>query len=82
MPTTARQLRIVRDATELVVRTLSAIAPSDERDVLLQRARDSLRTVEGWSIEKPTIKQREEVMKTVLHLHAAAAKLERRRPPE
>jgi hypothetical protein len=77
MPTTERQLRIIRDAAALVVRGLQALPSSGERDVLLEQARGCLRTVEGWALESPTVKEREAVMRTVLGLHTAAAKLER-----
>jgi hypothetical protein len=79
MATTERQLRVVLDATEIVLRAIEALPPSAEQETLLEEARDSLRIVEDWAVEVPTLKERAAAMKRVLRLHAAATELGRLR---
>lgn len=44
------------------------------------RAESYLREADGWSTSPPTVEERERLMKRVLGLHTAVAKLERQRP--
>jgi hypothetical protein len=77
MPSGSRQMALLRDAVEVVMRRLSVLPPSPEVEELRTRAEDCRRQVEGRKQLAPTAAQREAVMKHVLGLHVALSKLER-----
>jgi hypothetical protein len=64
----------VRDALELVLNGLSAFPPWEGEDIRL-RAEDCLQQLEAWSQGSPSPEDREAMMKCVLGLHIAMAKL-------
>jgi hypothetical protein len=73
----SRRLALARDAIEIVLRRLSVMAPSPEVDGLRHRAEDYLQQAQGWAHTKPTVEDRERLMKRLLALHVDVAKLER-----
>ncbi len=73
----SRRLALARAAIEIVLRRLAAMAPSPEVDELRLRAEDYLQQAQGWAHTKPTVEDRESLMKRVLALHVDVARLER-----
>jgi len=74
----SKRLALARDAIEVVVRRLSALMPSPEVEELWRRVEDCRQQVDGWAHKPPSVEERETVMKRVLGLHTAVAKLERK----
>jgi hypothetical protein len=74
----SKRLALARDAIEVVVRRLSALMPSPEVEDLWHRVEDCRQQVDGWAQRPPTVEEREAVMKRVLGLHTAVARLEQR----
>lgn len=73
----SKRLALVRDAIEIVLRRLSTLPPSTEVEELRVRAEECLREADAWGQTAPTMEQREALMKRVLGLHTAIARLER-----
>jgi len=73
----SKRLALARDAIEIVARRLLALPSSPEVAELRQRVEDCRRQVHEWGQTPPTVEQREAVMKHVLGLHTAVARLER-----
>ncbi|MGH7296425.1 MAG: hypothetical protein ACRELB_15915 [Polyangiaceae bacterium] len=61
----------------MVIRRLSALPPSQEREQLRAQAEECRREAERWQQSTPAVEERERVMKRVLGLHVAVARLER-----
>jgi len=76
----SRRLALARDAIEIVLRRLAVLPASPEVEELRARAESYSREADGWSTSPPTVEERERLMKRVLGLHTAVAKLERQRP--
>jgi hypothetical protein len=76
----SRRLTLARDAIGVVLRRLSALPPSPEVEQLRLKAGDCLQQAQGWQHSKPTVEQRETLMRQVLKLHIEVAKLERKAP--
>jgi hypothetical protein len=77
MASSSRQQTLAKDAIEVVVRRLSTLSSTPEVEELRERAEDYLREVDGWQTARPTPEELENLMKGVLGLHTAVAKLER-----
>lgn len=75
----SKRVALARDAIESVVRRLSTLPPAPEVEELRRRIEDCRQQVEEWANSASTVEQRESVMKHVLGLHTAVAKLERER---
>jgi hypothetical protein len=80
MAPASRRFARVRDAIEVVLRRLAALPSSMGVVELRSTALEHLREVDGWSTSAPTVEERERLMKSVLSLHMAVAKLERHGP--
>jgi hypothetical protein len=72
-----RQLTMVRDAIEVVMRRLSSIAPSPEVEELRTTAEEYMRQTDSWRVSPPPNGEHDDFMKRVLKLHMALAKMER-----
>jgi hypothetical protein len=73
-----RRLTVIKEAIDVVLRRLSALAPSHEVDELRAKAEEFLRTTAGWTASHPPAQEKERLMMRVLKLHVDAAKLERK----
>jgi hypothetical protein len=71
---------VARDAIDIVVRRLAAFPASPEADALRQLAENYQREVDRWAHVDPTLEEQEVLMKRVLGLHIAVARLERPAP--
>lgn len=80
MPRAAKRLALARDAIESVAQRLSALPPTPEVEEIQRRIEDCREEVERWATSAPTVEHGEKLMKRVLGLHSAVAKLERERP--
>jgi hypothetical protein len=67
---------VVREATEVVLRHLERLPPSEKTAQLRGHLQDCLQEVERWSASPPTDGQGETLMKRVLGLHVEVTKLE------
>jgi hypothetical protein len=78
-PATSASLRLfrVKDAIEVVARRLAALPPSTEVDELRLKVDESRREADDWKLSPPNAEERERLMRRVLRLHVAAAKVER-----
>jgi hypothetical protein len=65
----------LRDAVDVVLRRLSILPPSQEQ--LRAKAEEFRREADTWQPSMPPVEERERVMKQVLALHVAVARLER-----
>ena len=74
----SRRLALIQDAIEIVLRHLSTLPSSQEVERLRIKAESCLQQAQRWPELKPTPEEREMLMKCVLGLHVAAARLERR----
>lgn len=79
MPHVSKRLALARDAIESVTQRLSTLPPTPEVEELWRRIEDCRQQVDEWASSTPTVEQRETVMKHVLGLHTAVARLERER---
>lgn len=73
----SRRLTLVRDAIDVVLRRLAALPSTPDVDELRARAMECVHEADGWKAAAPTAEERERLMKRVLGLHTAVAKLER-----
>jgi hypothetical protein len=71
-----RQLKVVHEALEVVLRRLAALPLTPEVFDLRARAEKFKREAEGWATAKPTVEAREKLMKRVLKLHVDVSKIE------
>jgi hypothetical protein len=69
---------VIREATEVVLRHLERLLPSDGREQLCASVRDCMQEVEMWSVSTPTMGELDRLVKRVLALHIEVTKLERR----
>ena len=76
----SRELALVRDAVDVVLRRLAKLPAAPEVEELRFRAGDYVQLARGWQSAKPTAEQSETLMKRVLKLHVELAKLERQVP--
>ena len=74
----SRRLALIQDAIEIVLRHLATLPSSPEVERLRLKAESCLQQAQRWPELKPTPEEREMLMKCVLGLHMAAARLERR----
>lgn len=77
MPHVSKHLALARDAAESVLQRLAALPPTPEVDDLRRRIEDCRQQIEEWANRAPSVEDREKVMKHVLGLHTAVARLER-----
>jgi multidrug resistance efflux pump len=68
---------VVSEAIDEVLRRLQALPQSDRREQLHAWVLECLEQAERWSEASRTDREREGLMKRVLALHVAVAKLER-----
>lgn len=78
----SRQLSLVRDPIDVIVRRLSALPPSPRVEALRLKTEEYLREVDGWVVAPPTADKRDRLMKDVLKLHVEVVELERERAGE
>jgi hypothetical protein len=71
------QLRIVREAIDVVLRRLERLSPSDKAEQLHVWVQECLDETDQWNASPPTPRDREVLMKRLLALHVALTKLER-----
>lgn len=71
------QLRIVREAIDVVLRRLERLSPSDKAEQLHVWVQECLEETDQWNASPPTPRDREVLMKRLLALHVAVTKLER-----
>jgi len=76
----SRRLSVARDALDIVLRHLEAMAPSPKVEELRARAAEYLRELDGWKVSPPATADKDKLMKRVLKLHTEVAKLEREGP--
>ncbi|MGO9837153.1 MAG: hypothetical protein ACLP1X_23400 [Polyangiaceae bacterium] len=67
---------VVREATEVVLRHLERLPPSDTTGQLRGQLQDCLKEVKRWGASPPTDGQGETLMKRVLGLHVEVTRLE------
>lgn len=77
MTRVSKRLALARDAIESVAQRVSTLPPTLEVEELRRRIEDCRRQVEGWTNGAPTVEEHESVMKHVLGLHTAVARLQR-----
>jgi hypothetical protein len=77
---TARD-HIVREATDVVLRRLERLAPSERTEQLRVWLDECLRQAEVWGESPPAPRDRDVLMKRVLALHVEVTRLERERQP-
>ena len=73
----SRRLKFAQDALKALVAALDVLADSAEKAGILADARECEQIVARWREEPPGQDQHERVMKRILALHVAAAKLRR-----
>jgi hypothetical protein len=71
------QLRIVREAIDVVLRRVECLSPSDKAEQLHVWVKECLEETDQWNASPPTPRDREVLMKRLLALHVAVTKLER-----
>jgi hypothetical protein len=71
------QLRIVREAIDVVLRRLERLSPSDKAEQLQVWVKECLEETDQWNASPPTPREREVLMKRLLALQVAVTKLER-----
>jgi|HubBroStandDraft_4_1064222.scaffolds.fasta_scaffold905114_1 hypothetical protein len=78
-PATSPSLRLfrVKDAIEVVVRRLAALPQSVAVEELRVKIEESRREADDWKVSPPNAEERERLMRRVLRLHVAVAKVER-----
>ncbi len=74
----ARWLSVLRQAIDVVLRSLSGLPPSAEVEELKATAEGCLEEVRGWSQSPPPPNERDRVSMSVLKVRAAVASLEGR----
>ncbi len=67
---------VIREASEVVLRHLERLPPSDRRDQLCASVQECMQETEMWSVSSPTIRELDVLMKRVLALHIEVTKLE------
>jgi hypothetical protein len=72
---------LVVDAANIVLRNLERIPDRPEVLALRSRALECIKVAEGWGARRPTVEEREKLMKDVLDLHTATRRLARTRRP-
>jgi hypothetical protein len=73
----SRQLTILSDALDVVLRDLSDVAEVGEKALLYSRAEELAQRLASWSTAPPTGEERSSLMHEVLTLHMAVARLRR-----
>jgi hypothetical protein len=73
----SRRLALIQDAIEIVLRHLSTLPSSPDVEDLRLKAESCLQQAQRWPHSKPAPEERETLMKRVLAIHVAVAKLER-----
>jgi hypothetical protein len=68
---------VIREATEVVLRHLECLPPSERRDHLCASVQEYMQETEMWSVSSPTMRELDVLMKHVLALHTEVTKLER-----
>ena len=66
-----RQARfvVIREATEVVLRHLECLPPSDRREQLCASVQECMQDIEMWSVSSPTMGELDVLTKRVLALH-------------
>ncbi len=72
-----RQFVVIREATEVVLRHLERLPPSDRRAQLCVAVEECMQEIEMWSASARTLRELDALMKRVLALHIEVTKLER-----
>ncbi len=73
---TARH-QVIREATDIVLRRLEGLAPSEKTDQLRVWVEECLQDVEQWEAAPPTPRERDVIAKRVLAVHIEVTRLER-----
>jgi hypothetical protein len=68
---------LVRDSLAVVLRRLSTLPLTPETEQLGLEVSDCLQQAKGWELSPPSVEHREALMKRVLAIHTAVARLER-----
>jgi hypothetical protein len=71
------QLRIVREAIDVVLRRLERLSPSDNTEQIHVLVQECLEETDQWNASPPTPRDRDVLMKRLLALHVAVTNLER-----
>jgi hypothetical protein len=72
-----KQLVIVREAIDVVLRRLGRLSPSDKAEQLHVWVQECQDETDQWNASPPTPREREVLMKRLLALHVAVTNLER-----
>jgi hypothetical protein len=72
-----RQLMVVRDAIDVVLRHLECLPTSDRAEQLRAWVQDWRQETEQWRASPPTAREREGLMIRLLAVHIAVTKIER-----
>jgi hypothetical protein len=80
MADSSRRRSAVKDAITDVLARLTALPDSGEVEELRARAEEYQRERDTWTASAPPANEKEELMKRVLELHLAVAKIERNMP--
>lgn len=71
------QFVIVRETTEIVLRRLEGLPPSERAELLHACAQDCMHETEQWRASPPTTRELELFAKRLFVLHVEVTKLER-----
>jgi hypothetical protein len=71
-----KRLEVFRQATDVLLRRLEGLPPSQTVEDLRAKVRDCIRKAREWAASPPVNRERDELMKRVLGLHVELAKLE------
>ena len=77
MRTTSKRSSLALDAVHAAIDALARALDSDDKARLLEEARACESVVEGWRDAAPSSQDREALMRRVLALNVAVAKLQR-----
>jgi hypothetical protein len=71
-----RRTILTRDSIDSVLRRIASLPPSPEAEELRAKATEYLNTVTAWQQQKPSLQERERLMKQVLGLFVTVTKLQ------